>query len=338
MDTQPIHLPWQQPGWLDHATSWIQTQLDRQGWRITAPIVVVHQRPWSTFAQVPTDRGLVYFKAPAPMFSFEAALTQVLARWRPDCSVPVLAIEPEQGWILSADAGTTLRQIGQSVAQIQHWQKVLPLYSEMQIDLAARSPELLALGVPDRRLAQLPRLYADLMEATDSLRVGKDPGLTATEYQQLREEQAHFAALCEALAAFALPETMTHEEIHENNVLFGAGRYIFTDWSDSSISHPFFTMLVTLRATAHWLKLDEQGPELQKLRHAYLEPWTTFAGRDALDEALALAYRLAMVNRALSWHHGLGRLPEKDKEAYADSVSGWLQDFLQAEAAAATPN
>jgi hypothetical protein len=235
--------------------------------------------------------------------------------------------------MLSADAGITLRQVGQSIEQIAHWLKVLPLYSELQIELVDRVPNLLMLGLPDRRLAQLPSLYARLMEATESLRVGLNLGITPAEYQRLRDGHGHFIADCEELAAYNLPETITHEEVHENNVLLGNGRYIFTDWSDSSLSHPFFTMLVTLRAAAHWLTLDEAGVELRQIRDAYLEPWTRFATRDKLGKALALAYRLAMVNRALSWHHGMGRLSEKDKESYADSVPGWLQDYLQAEAA-----
>jgi hypothetical protein len=169
------------------------------------------------------------------------------------------------------------------------------------------------------------------------LRVGLEPGLTPAEHQRLRDGHGRFAAQCEALAAYGLPETIAHEEVHENNVLLGDGRYIFTDWSDSSVGHPFFTMLVTLRAAAHWLQLDEAGPELRQLRDAYLEPWTSFAPRETLAEALGLAYRLAMVNRALSWHRGMGGLPEAAAEPYADSVPGWLQDFLQAEGEAAAP-
>ena len=333
MHAQPIQLPWEQPDWFEQATTWIQAQLGERGWSITGPIDVMHQRPWSTFARVTTDHGIVYFKAPSPMFTYEAALTQALAQWRPDCMAPVLAVDLDTGWILSADAGTTLRQVSRSVDQITHWVQVLPLYSELQIVLIDRVPDLLALGLPDRRLAHLPQLYAHLLEATESLRVGLDPGLTPAEYQRLRDGYTRFAAQCEALAAYNLPETITHEEVHENNVLLGNGRYIFTDWSDSSISHPFFTMLVTLRAAAHWLHLDETGPELRQLRDAYLEPWTRFATRDTLVAALAVAYHVAMVNRALSWHQGMGRLSEKDKEPYADSVPGWLQDYLQAEAA-----
>lgn len=330
MQDQQLQLPWEQAGWLEQAGAWIGARLEEHGWSMIGAIELVHQRPWSTFARIATDRGVAYFKAPSPPFSFEAAVTEALAAWRPDCMAPLLAVDRETGWMLSADAGTTLRQLGQTVAQIPHWLKLLPLYAELQIDLAGRAPELLALGAPDRRLATLPQLYAELLEAAGSLRVGLEPGLTPAEYERLRDGQARFAADCEALAAYGLPETIVHEELHENNVLFGAGRYVFTDWSDSSVGHPFFTMLVTLRATAHWLRLDESGPELLQLRDAYLEPWTSFATRDRLMEALALAYRLAMVNRALSWHHGMGRLPASAREPYADSVPGWLQDFLQA--------
>ena len=41
--------------------------------------------------------------------------------------------------------------------------------------------------------------------------------------------------------------------------------------SDSSLTHPFFTMLVAIRAAAHRLKLAEVGPEIHRLRAAYIE-------------------------------------------------------------------
>jgi hypothetical protein len=89
-------------------------------------------------------------------------------------------------------------------------------------------------------------------------------------------------------------------------------------------------MLVTLRATAHWLKLEEFGPEMMRLRDIYLEAWTSFTSRENLRAAFEIAYRLAMVNRSLSWRSGLSSLPEKDKVEY-DGVYGWLQDYLEAE-------
>ena len=93
---------------------------------------------------------------------------------------------------------------------------------------------------------------------------------------------------------------------------------------------PFFAMVVMLRAAAHRLQLAENGQEMIRLRDAYLEPWTKFATPSRLLKAFDLAYRLGMVNRALSWHHGTGSLSKEHKEPYADAVPGWLQDFLNA--------
>ena len=56
------------------------------------------------------------------------------------------------------DAGQRLREIIRTTQDLCHWLPVLPLYAEMQIELAQRVPELLALGLPDRRLSILPTL------------------------------------------------------------------------------------------------------------------------------------------------------------------------------------
>jgi hypothetical protein len=279
---------------------------------------------------VPTTSGAVYFKAPSPSLKFEAALIQALARWRPDCTPSVLAVDLDQGWSLSAEAGVTLRSLGQSADQLPHWHKILPLYVDVQIELAARAGELLALGAPDRRLTALPFLYDQLLDDVKNLRLGLSPGLTLDEHRRLLALRPRLAAWCAELAAYGLPETIVHEEVHENNVVTRDGRYTFTDWSDSSVAHPFFTMLVTLRSVAHWCKLDEHGPEVGRLRDIYLEAWTKFGSRHNLQAAFEVAYRLAMVNRSLSWRSGIGALPERYLAEY-DGIYGWLQDFLEAE-------
>jgi len=207
----------------------------------------------------------------------------------------------------------------------------LPLCVELQLEMAAHVPELLALGVFDRRLAHLPHLYNELMEGHENLRVGLEPGLTAAEVQQLRELRPWVADACAQVASIGLPETLVHEEVHSSNVLLNGDRFIFIDWSEAIVGHPFFMPLVTIRATSARLELAEDGPEMVRLRDAYLEPWSKFATRKTLLSTFAVANRLSMANRALSWHHGTGSLSQRHKEAYADSVPNWLRDFLQAE-------
>lgn len=331
MQAQTLQLPWNRPEWLDQAAAWIADQAAAHGRRLTGPVEVLHRRPWAAFAQVSTDKGIAYFKAPSPACHYEVALTEALARWRPDCSVPLLAVDHERGWLLSADAGVTLRSLGRTPEQVEHWLHVLPLFVDLQIEMAARVPELLALGVPDRRLLHFPHLYAELLDDTENVRVGLEPGLTQAEYRQLLDSRPRVAEMCEQLAAYGLPETLAHEEVHENNVIVRDGRYTFTDWSDCSVAHPFFTIFITLRTLVYWLKLEQGGPEIRRLRDLYLEPWTAFAPRDSVSAAFDIACRLAMVNRALSYHETMGALAEKDRERYLDSIPGWLQEFLKAE-------
>jgi len=325
-----VSLPWEEAGWLEAVTAWIHARLAERGWRADGPLEVVHRRAWSAFARVPTSGGLVYFKGAAPSVRFEAALAEALARWRPDCMLPILAVDAERGWLLSPDAGVTLRSLSASPEYFTHWHALLPLYVGVQREFAPRLPELLALGTPDRRLAQLPRLYAELLADTDSLHVGKSPGLSADEHRGLLALQARVAQLCGQLAAYGLPETLTHEEVHDGNVLVGAGRYVFADWSDSSVAHPFFTLLVTLRSVAYRLGLAEDDPALTRLRDIYLDGWADYGTAEQLLAALGIAYRLAMVNRALSYWRILGPLPEAYRIQHDDTV-GWLQDFLSAE-------
>ncbi len=327
----PIELPWEAPGWLEEATAWIQAQLTAHGWHCLGPVELVRLRPWSAFARVPTTNGIAYFKAPAPDCQYEAALTQALARWRPDCTVQLLAVDLVRGWLLSADAGPTLHEASPATDQLAHWPKLLSLCVELQLAMADRVPDLLAIGVPDRRVAQFARLYNELMEGHENLRIGLEPGLTPAEYERLRALRSWVADACAQLATIGLPETLVHEEVTSSNVLHNGDRFIFTDWSEAIVGHPFFMSLVTIRAISARLELAEDGPELIRLRDAYLEPWTQFATRKTLLAAFAVANRLSMANRALTWHHGTGSLSQRHKAAYADSVPDWLRDFLNAE-------
>ena len=90
--------------------SWIDTALAQEGLHITGQIKKVHDRPWSTVLRVPTNGGDTYFKACPPALEYEAAVTQALYRWRPDCIPAVLAVDAGRGWLLMADGGETLRQ------------------------------------------------------------------------------------------------------------------------------------------------------------------------------------------------------------------------------------
>ena len=325
-------IPWARPGWLAEASAWIQSALERQGLAVAGPIEQPHVRPWSTVLRVPAGAGDVYFKATSPVLAHEPALTQALARWRPDCVPPLLAVDLARGWMLMPDLSPTLRALVRADRDLRRWEEVLATYADLQVDMIGRRGELLALGTLDRRLSTLPARFERLMADSSAMQLDREDNLTSAQYARLRAMGPQVAAMCERLAGYGIPETLHHDDFHDGNVFARGGRYLLFDWGESCVAHPFFTMTVTLRSIAYFMELDERGPQIGRLRDVYLQPWTRFAPREQLLEAFPLARRLGMFNRTLTWHHVVSSLPEgPQKEEQADAVPGWMQEFLLAD-------
>ena len=83
------------------------------------------------------------------------------------------------------------------------------------------------------------------------------------------------------------------------------GRYLLLDWGDACISHPFFTLSVTLEGVLAWGLDDVQGSvDVAPFRDAYLEPFRALAPGVDLEAAVAPAMRLGWVCRAVNGHLG----------------------------------
>src|SRR5215208_1372465 len=229
------------------------------------------------------------------------------------------------------DAGQRLREIIRTTQDLRHWLPVLPIYAELQIEMAQRVPELLTLGVPDRRLSVLPGLYGPLLADVDVLRIDQPLGLTSEQYRRLLDLSPRVAELCEELATHDIAETLNHGDLNDGNVLLSGGRSNFLDWGDSCISHPFYSLRTVLVSAEISLGLEENSPELQPLRDAYLEPWTHYESREDLLRAIDLSSWLASINGALTWHRLVSRLEGQPREEYAEPVPALLQEFLDAE-------
>src|SRR6058998_796001 len=113
------------------AEDWIRAHVEPVG-----AIETAHERPWATVLRVPLADGVAWFKACAPVQAFEPRLTEELhGRW-PRRVSEVLASDADRGWLLLADAGTPLRELGNPP---ERWLQILPLYAELQRGEAAHA-------------------------------------------------------------------------------------------------------------------------------------------------------------------------------------------------------
>jgi hypothetical protein len=279
---------WTEPGFLAEAHAWIGLHVE-----VTGEIEQAHVRPWSTVMRVPTADGAVWFKANEPALQHEAALVGVLARERPDLVPPLVASELERGWLLMTDAGERLREIVARERSLSRYLDVLPLYAGLQLDVAPFADELVSLRVPDLRLAVLPAKFEALLERLAG-RLGEDE-------ERLRAKVPWVREASEELAASGAPETVQHDDFHDGQIFVRDGRYLLLDWGDACVSHPFFSLSVTLEGVIAWGVDDVEGSEdTGPYRDAYLSGFAAYGSPAELERAVELALRLGWVCRAIN--------------------------------------
>jgi hypothetical protein len=287
--------------------AWIVRHVEPAG-----AIQTLHEEPWATVLRVPVADGVVWFKMCAPVQAFEARLTaDLVTRW-PDRVPEVIASDRKRAWLLLADAGTQLFELGNPPAA---WLEALPRYAELQRGEASHADDHLRHDVPDRRLATLPAGLEELLEL--------DLPLEPQEIGRLRDFRPRFAQLCDELATAGVPETIQHDDLHCWNLFVRDGASRVLDWGDSCVSHPFASLVVTFRFLEEITKLQPDDPWFARLRDAYLEPW----GGD-LREVFALAYRVGSFARAIAYIPVRAVVPQHDRAEFDTDFSEVLRRAL----------
>jgi hypothetical protein len=314
-------LPWEEPDWLERAAAWTHAQLSRLGIELRGDLILERTRPWAAVAWIETSEGRLWFKEPAPLMAFEAALTALVSGRNPGFGPEVVAWQGS--WLLTRDAGPQLREhLERDATAAPAWDHLLRNYAELQLAHIPDVDEILALGVPDKRPHALLADYPRLIEEVRGLEaVPVDRGRLAL----LRSELERSVAMLEG----PVPATLIHEEVHEGNVFVRSGHARFLDWGEGAVAHPFAGLTNTLRDIAYRRRLEPGSAAVLRLRDVYLEPWTQFAPLDELKTMFSHGYLLGTLCRAVTWERFLAEASQEARDEYDRNAAVWL-DILRA--------
>ena len=132
-------------------------------------------------------------------------------------------------------------------------------------------------------------------------------------------------ARCAELAGYAVPPSIVHGDLHLANVAKGPRGYLFFDWTDACVAHPFLDLATIRRGTAFVDSTDEA--ELRKrLLQAYLPEWAAFGSPGRLARAWELAVPLGALHQAVGYR-SLAAQPPGDPHM-AQSTAWWLRQVL----------
>jgi hypothetical protein len=128
--------------------------------------------------------------------------------------------------------------------------------------------------------------------------------LARNDVNHLRDYSPRFTELCQMLAEFGFHESVQHDDLHMANLYSHDSRFRVVDWGDSSIAHPFFSLLETFRFLEEFNGLAPDDPWFRRLRDAYLEPWGS-----GFEETFELAIRVGWFAHAIAWSRQRDALP-----------------------------
>jgi hypothetical protein len=314
--------PWERRGWYAEALAWIRKQLARLRLTPGSP-VEQFKTAWacSCILRVPTTTGDLYFKAVYARPPKEAAVVAELARRWPRHVPRLRAVDHERGWMIADDFGP--RCLGE--LPVPRWENAIRLFGRLQCACSEDLQVWSDMGCPDRRPEILVRSLGAILEDPVLEQADPQDRLSMRERKQLFARRASLRCECLELADSGVPVSIMQQDFRDGNIAVHDRTYLFYDWSDTVLSHPFFSACRFLEYVPTTRDRPNHRARLPttvrhgRLRDAYLDAWTSYGSHDRLQKVFQAAQRLNPLYQAVRWHQEL---------PWCEPGSPWWRDMI----------
>lgn len=308
-----VRSPWARRGWYGQAAVWIEKALEQAGHPLTAPLAIVRNWGLSYVMKAHTSGGVFFFKtvAPLPLFVNEAKTTRELTELFPQHILTPVAMDAGRDWMLIP----ALEHVVGWNGSINQRSGFLRQFARLQITAVSHLNTLSAASLQDRRIEWTSTQIEPLLTHEYC-----QQALTPEEITDLVNLIPFLQNLCAELAEGPIPQTLVHGDLHGGNVGVQNGSFIFFDWTDACITHPFFDMLDIL--------FEEDTAVQTELRDAYLAEWTDFAPMPQLLQIWQMTEIGAAIHHGLSYLHILLNLERHSQSDMGEMIPFWLRKIL----------
>lgn len=281
-------IPWYDPAWFASVMCWIEKQLEQLGADVMVAPEQLRVGERGYLLRITTTAGICYFKALPAFFAHELAILAWLAP-RYSSSMPALiAVDTETHWMLMHDFGGTLLSQSENFSDLE---EALRRYAVLQVEQVKQSQQLRERGCPYLPPEALPQQLEDMLADTPALMINAFPGLAEKDVPRLHALIPRLRSMCQQLTDGPVPCTLEHGDFHTGNIALTATGPLFFDWTDSCITHPFFSLYpFLLGIEAQWAGVADIK---QRLRDVYLQPWEGYAPKEELIITFELAQKIA---------------------------------------------
>lgn len=299
------------PGWIKSACEWLQEV--RPGSQVD-PECIYQYGLGDGFALVrlqTRDGATFWLKATGHPNKHEFHLTARLSNLCPDYLPRLIAVRPAWNAWLMEEAGRPLVN-SPTYCSLE---KAAQALAGLQIRTIGSTGRLLEAGAFDQRISvlrdRLPEIFEHLVGAMQRQTSTKVAPLSR---ERLMALERILRNACDRIAALHIPDTLLHNDLSLDNILFEGSRCVFTDWSEAAIGSPFLSF-------ARLCQLSKQFST--SLRKPYRVCWKQWIEDQTFEVAFTLAPLLAMLAYLYGRGDWLGgeRAREPQFESYVRSLA-----------------
>lgn len=315
---QRMQNPVTNPAWYHY--DWIETFLDAtQEFPNHTQI-----RSWerSTIWRMSDANQIVYFKAVPSIFAHEANLTILLNTKFPD-NIPSVKQVSLPHSLCTSDYGT-LSLMDNSDNTL--WSRAMSLYAKMQINCIQHLDSLQEMNIPQRGLNWISH-NLEVFFANDSNLSRGSLALTSEEITQLRRALPSFINSLKILEASNIPETLEHGDLWAGQIIVYNDNLLITDWSDSAITFPLFSLAFFLADTESTFQNSPYAHEM--ISKAYLGQWSHYLDDSISSEIITASKQLSFLYTALRYHYDI--LPNFGQQWEMENMIAYNLRLLLAE-------
>ncbi|MBM0066866.1 phosphotransferase [Alkalicoccobacillus gibsonii] len=273
LTSQPSNIQWMQYGWRESVENWISQILMKTKLEIT------QIRNWEkcSLYQVETARDCYYIKAVPELFKHEPFVHRQLD----SCTPRVFSIQ--DGPSMYIMKGLKGKLLGFS-RQFNHWLETVSQMASVQKRYVT-GDLLIQVEVPVRRFADMFGEQS-LNRAMGLLK----KEIPQNEYQLIHSSIPKVQALVRTLLR-ELPLSLDHGDLFGGNVIIEQDTPYIIDWSDSSITHPFLSMVQLFKEVRSFFS----EAEAENLLCHYLDFWKEYGSISQLKQEFDAIQKLEPV-------------------------------------------
>ena len=293
----PLRAPWARPGGPAALVGWADEQLRERGIERVGPAEQMRSWNLSGIWRLPTTQGPVWLKAVPGFFAHEGDVIG----WIGSPPAPsLLAHVPGRVLMAEAPGSPNHDTRGPALAPM------VQLLTRLQERASERTDELMAIGVPDRRL---PTMLARVESVAEQWAGSVDP----PERPALATLVADLPRRLADIEQCGVPDTLVHGDFHPGNVVGAPGAYVLIDWGDSFVGHPLIDELAfAQRLGAH---------DRAAARRWFVDAWHRIAPESDPERAAALLRPVLPLLAAVMYADFCAGI-EPDERVYHESDVG----------------